>query len=48
MATVFQVLGIDTKLQFLTQAGRPVYMVEDGKPIAELISGSATSHSCSP
>jgi hypothetical protein len=37
MATVFHVLGIDTKLQFLNQAGRPVYMIEDGKPITELI-----------
>ncbi len=37
MATVFHVLGIDTKLQFVNPAGRPVYMVEDGKPIGELV-----------
>ncbi len=37
MATVFQVLGLDPKLQFVNQAGRPVYMVEDGKPIHELV-----------
>jgi uncharacterized protein (DUF1501 family) len=37
MATIFQVLGIDGRIQFVNQAGRPVYMVEDGKPIAELI-----------
>jgi uncharacterized protein (DUF1501 family) len=37
MATVFHVLGIDTKSQFINQAGRPVYMVEDGKPIEELV-----------
>ncbi|MCA9052521.1 MAG: DUF1501 domain-containing protein [Planctomycetaceae bacterium] len=37
MATVFQVLGIDTTTQFVNQAGRPVYMIEDGKPIAELV-----------
>ncbi len=37
MATLFDVLGIDRKLQFRNQAGRPVYMLENGKPIAELI-----------
>ena len=37
MATIFHILGIDTKLQFLNQAGRPVYMIEEGQPIAELL-----------
>jgi len=37
MATVFQVLGIDERIQFVNQAGRPVYMIENGKPIAELV-----------
>jgi hypothetical protein len=37
MATVFDVLGIDRRVQFVNQAGRPTYMVEDGKPIAELV-----------
>lgn len=37
MATVFHVLGIDRKIQFTNNAGRPVYMIEDGQPIAELI-----------
>jgi hypothetical protein len=37
MATIFQVLGLDTKLQFFNQAGRPVYMVEEGRPIPELV-----------
>jgi uncharacterized protein (DUF1501 family) len=37
MATIFQVLGIDLGLQFVDQAGRPVYMVEEGRPIAELV-----------
>lgn len=37
MATIFQVLGIDGRTQFVNQAGRPVYMIEDGKPIAELV-----------
>lgn len=37
MATVFHVLGIDRKLSFFNQSGRPVNMVETGKPIAELV-----------
>ena len=37
MATIFHVLGVDLDLQFVNQAGRPVYMVEDGRPIAELV-----------
>ncbi|HEX5446439.1 MAG TPA: DUF1501 domain-containing protein [Pirellulales bacterium] len=37
MATVFHVLGIDPKAQFVNQAGRPVYMLEEGQPIAELV-----------
>lgn len=38
MATVFEVLGIDRKLQLVDQSGRPVYMIEDGDPIRELCS----------
>lgn len=37
MATIFHVLGIDRKIQFINQAGRPVYMIENGKPIEELV-----------
>jgi uncharacterized protein (DUF1501 family) len=37
MATVFHVLGLDLQLQFTSSAGRPVYMLDKGKPIAELI-----------
>ncbi|HET6880926.1 MAG TPA: DUF1501 domain-containing protein [Pirellulales bacterium] len=37
MATVFHVLGIDPKIQFVNQAGRPVYILEQGEPIAELV-----------
>jgi hypothetical protein len=37
MATVFHVLGLDARTQFVNQAGRPVYMVEDGKAIEELV-----------
>ncbi len=36
MATVFDYMGLDRKLQFINQAGRPVYMIEDGHPIKEL------------
>ncbi|HUG93087.1 MAG TPA: DUF1501 domain-containing protein [Planctomycetaceae bacterium] len=37
MATIFHVLGFDAKLQFVDPGGRPVYMVEDGHVIAELV-----------
>jgi uncharacterized protein (DUF1501 family) len=37
MATIFHVLGIDPQLQFQSPSGRPVYMLEKGKPIAELV-----------
>jgi hypothetical protein len=37
MATVFQVLDLDRRIQFTNQAGRPTYMIETGKPIAELV-----------
>ena len=37
MATVFHVLGIDAQTQFMNTAGRPVYMIEEGQPIAELV-----------
>ncbi len=37
MATLFQVLGIPRKLQYVDQAGRPVYMIEDGDPIREYV-----------
>jgi hypothetical protein len=37
MATVFDVLGIDKRIQFVNQAGRPVYMIENGKPIEALV-----------
>jgi hypothetical protein len=37
MATVFDVLGIDNRIQFVNQAGRPVYMIENGKPIEALV-----------
>lgn len=37
MATVFQVLGIDGRAQYVNQAGRPVYMIEQGRAIEELV-----------
>lgn len=37
MATILHVLDIDPRTQFLNQAGRPVYMVENGRPITELV-----------
>ena len=37
MATVFHVLGIDQGIQFINQGGRPVFMVENGKPIPSLV-----------
>ena len=37
MATVFRVLGIDPKTQFINTAGRPVNMIEEGRAIAELV-----------
>ncbi|MCH5374245.1 MAG: DUF1501 domain-containing protein [Planctomycetes bacterium] len=37
MATIFHVLGIDQRVQFVDQAGRPVYMIQDGKPIEALV-----------
>ena len=37
MATVFHVLGIDVKTQFVNLGGRPVYMIEDGHLIQSLV-----------
>jgi uncharacterized protein (DUF1501 family) len=37
MATVFHVLGIPRDTQFINNAGRPVFMIEEGQPIAELV-----------
>ena len=37
MATVFHVLGIERRTQFVNTAGRPVYMVEDGRAIEALV-----------
>lgn len=37
MATLFQVLGIDQRLQFVSPSGRPVYMLEGGQPIPQLV-----------
>lgn len=37
MATLFHVLGVPLDLTYKDQAGRPVLMIEHGKPIAELV-----------
>jgi hypothetical protein len=37
MATVFHVLGIEPRIQFVNQSGRPTYMIENGKAIEELV-----------
>ncbi len=37
MATVFHHLGLDPKTQFINQAGRPVFVLEQGQAIAELL-----------
>jgi len=37
MATVFHVLGLPQDLQYKDQTGRPVPMINGGKPIAELV-----------
>lgn len=37
MATIFHVLGLDPKLQYVNPSGRPVYMINDGKLIPELV-----------
>jgi hypothetical protein len=37
MATVLQVLGVDWRSQVVNPAGRPVYLVENGAPIHELV-----------
>jgi hypothetical protein len=37
MATVLHMYGLDYRLQFDSNQGRPTYMIEDGHPIAELI-----------
>jgi hypothetical protein len=37
MATIFHMYGMDPRLQFVNNQGRPVFLIEDGTPIAELI-----------
>lgn len=37
LATVLQVMGIDRRIQFTNQSGRPTYMVEHGRPIEALV-----------
>jgi uncharacterized protein (DUF1501 family) len=37
MATIFHMYGMDPRLQFVNNQGRPVFLIEDGEPIPELI-----------
>jgi len=37
MATIFSVLGVDLDLQYHDQAGRPMPMIYNGRPIRELV-----------
>jgi len=37
MATIFQLYGIPLKQQIINFQGRPVYLLEDGQPISELV-----------
>ena len=37
MATIFHVMGIQRDLQFKSFGGRPVYMLDEGRPIPELV-----------
>ena len=37
LATIYHVLGIDHRMTFPDFTGRPVHLVDDGKPIAEII-----------
>ena len=37
LATIYQHLGIDTKRSFTDFAGRPIPILADGEPIAELV-----------
>ena len=37
LATILHNFGIDHRIQFRNNAGRPTFMIEQGKPIAELI-----------
>ena len=36
LATVIEMFGLDPKLQFMNNQGRPTYVVENGRPISEL------------
>ena len=38
LATVYRHLGIDTERSFLDHSGRPIAILSDGRPIAELVS----------
>jgi len=37
MATILHMYGVNHRMQIINNAGRPIYLLEDGKPISELI-----------
>ena len=37
LATIYQILGVDTKKMFSTREGRPMPILETGQPIKELL-----------
>ena len=37
LATLYLVLGIDPAITIPNHAGRPVYLLDDRKPVAELV-----------
>jgi len=37
MATIFHMYGMDSRLQFANNQGRPVFLIENATPISELI-----------
>jgi uncharacterized protein (DUF1501 family) len=37
MATILHMYGINHRIQFISNQGRPTYMIEEGKPIPELV-----------
>ena len=38
MATIIHMYGLDYQLQYVNNQGRPTFLIEDGQPIAELVS----------
>jgi len=37
LSTIYRAMGIDPSMTFPNQAGRPMYILEDREPVAELL-----------